>query len=76
MNYDFESRHLINDFFLFINGNKYQPQKVQCVILCTLHVIDWVTQSTAINFHVSPASYPVVFIVFFGQGSLWSKQLK
>ena len=22
MNYDFESRHLINDFFLFINGNK------------------------------------------------------
>ena len=40
LNYDSESRHLINDISLFINGNKYQSQKVQCVILCNLHVID------------------------------------
>ena len=76
MNYDFASRHFINHFSLFLNGNKYQSQKVQCVILCTLHVIDLVTQSRAINLHVSPASYPVVFMAFFGQVSLWCKQVK
>ena len=54
----------------------YQSQKVQCVILCTLHVYDLVTQSTAINFHVSPASYPVVLIVFFGRVRLWAEQVK
>ena len=51
---------------LFINGNKYQSQKVKCVIWCTLHVYDLATQSTAMNLHASPASYPVV-LIFFGE---------
>ena len=76
MNYDFQSRHFINHFSLFVNENMYQSQKVQCVILCTLHVYDLVTQSTAMNFHVSPASYPVVLIVFFGRVRLWAEQVK
>ena len=76
MNYHFESRHLVNHFSLFINGNKYQSQRVQCVILCTLYVFDLVMQSTAMKFHVTPASYPIVLISSFGQVGLWSKQAK
>ena len=57
----------MNHFSLFINGNEYQSQKVKCVIWCTLHVYDLATQSTAMNFHASPASYPVVLILFWGE---------
>ena len=71
MKYDLELRHLMNHFSLFINGNKYQSQKEKCVIWCTLHVYDLATQSTVMNFHASPASYPVVLIFFGGKVSLW-----